>query len=417
MTISSILSLAIVFLVVTIIVLALVYLNMTLKEKSEKNSQKNGKQANGQMQKQQCQVSSKEKTAKSYTKESIFNFMEFEKVEDSMIVQKGGKRFLMVVECQGINYDLMSDMEKTAVESGFIQFLNTLRNPIQIYVQTRTVNLEDSLKNYKEKLKKIENELTSKESKYKAMLETGKYSQKQLNDQMLEVRRQKNLFDYGRDIIINTERMSMNKNVLRKKYYVILSYYYNENDNYLEDESETIKETEILETAFSDLYTKCQSVIRALAISGVNGKVLDSYELVDLLYNAYNRDEAENYGIERAISAGYDNLYVTSPDILEKKMKAINKEIEERALGLAQDSIKYANEEIQKQIEEKEENLDDLISDLAEALIMENEEYLPKEVSKEAKKRVRKNASAAKETKEKGGVKNGKKGKDKSIAS
>ena len=403
MSISSIFSLAIIFLIITIIVLALVYLSMTLKEKNE--GDKNAKQSGGNASGQNGGASAKEKTAKSYTKESIFNFMEFDRVEDNMIVQKGGKRFLMVIECQGINYDLMSDMEKTAVESGFIQFLNTLRNPIQIYVQTRTVNLEDSLRNYKEKLKKIENELTSKETKYKAMQESGKYSQKLLNAQMMEVRRQKNLYEYGRDIIINTERMSMNKNVLRKKYYLILSYYYNENDSYTdEEESETMKEGEILETAFSDLYTKCQSAIRALAISGVNGKVLDSYELVDLLYNAYNRDEAENYGIERAMSAGYDNLYVTSQDILTKKMNAIDKEITDRALSLAQDSIKYANEEMQKQIEDKEENLDDLISNLAEALIAENEEFLPEEVSEEAKKQVRKTTKEKKETKEKGGA-------------
>ena len=39
----------------------------------------------------------------------------------------------MVLECQGVNYDLMSDMERTSVEQGFIQFLNTLRTEIQIY--------------------------------------------------------------------------------------------------------------------------------------------------------------------------------------------------------------------------------------------------------------------------------------------
>ena len=151
MSISSILSLAIIFLVVIIVILALVYLNMTIKEKSETESKKSGKQGT----KKQEQAQSKEKTAKIYKRDSIFNFMEFEKIEDNMIVQKGGKKFLMVIECQGINYDLMSDMEKTAVESGFIQFLNTLRNPVQIYVQTRTVNLEDSLKNYKDKLKRL----------------------------------------------------------------------------------------------------------------------------------------------------------------------------------------------------------------------------------------------------------------------
>ena len=332
--------------------------------------------------------------------------MEFEKIEDNMIIQKNGKRFLMVIECQGINYDLMSDLEKTAVESGFIQFLNTLREPIQIYIQTRTINLEDSLKGYKEKLKKIENDLNVKETKYKAMLEDGKYTAKQLRNQEMEIKRQRNLYDYGRDIIFNTERMSMNKNVLRKKYYLVLSYYYSDTDN------EKLVESEIKEAAFSDLYTKCQSTIRALALSGVNGKVLDSYDLVDLLYNAYNRDEAENYGIEKAEKAGYDNLYVTAPDILDKKMKAIDKTIQEKGLEVAEEAVKYANEYLLKEIEEKEESLEDLIAELANDLIEENKEYFGEEVTQKAKERVKK-VSTKEESK------NGKKTKStkKSIAS
>ena len=41
--------------------------------------------------------------------------MEFDGIEDNMILQKGGKRFLMVIECQGVNYDLMSGLEKNSV--------------------------------------------------------------------------------------------------------------------------------------------------------------------------------------------------------------------------------------------------------------------------------------------------------------
>ncbi len=81
--------------------------------------------------------------------------MEFDTVEDNMISTKnGGKYVIMVVECQGINYDLMSEVEKNAVEEGFIQFLNTLRHPIQIYTQTRTINLESSIQTYRDKVKK-----------------------------------------------------------------------------------------------------------------------------------------------------------------------------------------------------------------------------------------------------------------------
>ena len=391
MALGSVLSTLIMILLFAIVILVFIYWTMTIKEK-------NGGAVNNKQNATGTKIeNTKEKTAKSYTKESIFNFMEFEKIEDNMIIQKGGKKFLMVIECQGINYDLMSEIEKTAVEKGFIQFLNTLRNPIQLYVQTRTINLEDSLKNYKEKLKKIESELNAKESRYKSMIESGKYTQEQLNSQMLEIRRQTNLFDYGRDIIFNTERMSMNKNVLRKKYYIILSYYYSDVDN------EKLADYEIRETAFSDLYTKCQSVIRTLSISGVEGKVLDSYELVDLLYNAYNRDEAENYGIERAEKAGYDSLYTTAPDVLTKRMNALEKTIQEKALSLAEDSVKYAQEDLQKRIREKEQSFDELVEELAIELIEENEEYLSKELATEAKKRVRKTkTTTTKEEKENG---------------
>lgn len=376
MALSSILSIVMAFLIILIIILAITYLVMSAKEKEFSKVKTENKV--------ELEESNKGKLAKSYTKESIFNFMEFEKIEDNMIIQKGGKKFLMVIECQGINYDLMSDIEKTSVESGFIQFLNTLRNPVQIYIQTRTINLEDSLKNYRDKLMKIEADLVSKENKYKSMIESGKYTQTQLEMQQLEVKRQRNLYDYGRDIIFNTERMSMNKNVLRKKYYVILSYYYSNVDG------EMLDENEIRDMAFSDLYTKSQSTIRTLAISGVNGRVLDSYELVDLLYNAYNRDEAENYGIEKATRAGFDNLYVTAPDVLEKKMRALEEDIAKKALDMAEESIKYAKEDLEKQIEQKEESYDELVAELAEQLINENEQYLSKDLANEAKKQVKK---------------------------
>ena len=41
------------------------------------------------------------------------------------------------------------------VEQGFLQFLNTLRYPIQLYIQTRTVNLESSINTYKQRVNEI----------------------------------------------------------------------------------------------------------------------------------------------------------------------------------------------------------------------------------------------------------------------
>lgn len=370
MNLMGILFLVLIFLVVVTVVLALVYLRISLNEKSKNKSSA----------KKESKDTEKIKAYKEYSVESIYDFMEFDKIQDNMIVQKGGKRYLMVIECQGINYDLMSEVEKNSVEMGFMKVLNTLRAPIQIYIQTRTINLGSSLQRYKDKLKALEDELLSKQLKYKKMTENANYGEEELRKQKLEVIRQENLCEYGKDIISNTERMSLNKNILVKKYYIITSYYVNNADG------EYFDNDEMKDNAFSDLYTRCQSIIRALSSAEVVGRVLSSDELVDLLYNAYNRDEAETFGINKAQEAGYDDLYVTAPDVLEKRMVALNKRIEEKALDIAEEAVLTASR--QKEIEEKEENIEDLINEFAQQLIEENRQYLGDNITEKAKKEV-----------------------------
>ncbi len=389
MNIQGILFLVLCFLVVVTIILALVYFKMSLTENNKKSKSKTakGKQEKG---------NEKAKTYKEYSIESIYDFMEFDKVQDNMIVQKDGKRFLMVIECQGINYDLMSEIEKNSVEMGFMKVLNTLRAPIQIYIQTRTINLGKSLERYKEKLRSLQDDLTAKETKYNKMKNNGNFSQEEIRKQQLEVIRQENLCEYGKDIILNTERMSLNKNILIKKYYIITSYYLNNTD-----EEELYSEDEIRDNAFSELYTRCQSIIRSLSSAEVMGRVLDSEELIDLLYNSYNRDESETYGIDKAQQAGFDELYVTAPDVLEKRMKAIDQTIEDKALDVAEEAVLFASN--QRKVKEKEENIDELINDFAKQLIEENRQYLGDEIVEEAKESVN--------TRTKGGKKDVKKAK------
>lgn len=394
MEITSIFVIIAAILVFIILILALVYWKMSIDEKNGK--EKKHIDVNQKDPKQQT------KTPQSYNKQSIFSFMEFDKIEDNMIVQKNGKRYLMVVECQGINYDLMSRMEKNAVEEGFSQFLNTLRHPIQIYTQSRTINLDSSLENYKHRVDGIKEELDRKENQYKQMAQSGRYDEKQLQKYKFEITKQRNLYEYGKDIIFNTERMSLNKNVLRKQYYIIIPYYASEAGNDLFDKDE------IRNIAFSELYTKAQSIIRTLAACSVVGKVLDSYELVDLLYNAYNRDEAETYGMKKALQAGYDELYITAQDVLDKKIRALDAQIQEKALQEARMAIEEVKSEKQKQLEQKELTIDDLIADMATQILEESKGYIGEDITKAAKKKIR--------TKDKGGEQDGKKTKAKSTS-
>ena len=348
---------------------------LAAKSKSQKKSQDKDEMIG-------AKDTKKAKTAKSYSTESVFDFMEFDKIEDNMIITKNGVKYIMVVECQGVNYDLMSQVEKNSVEEGFIQFLNTLRHPVQIYTQTRTINLEGSIQTYRAKVEEIENELEKEKRKYQQMLNSDEYTDEELKAAFFELTKTTNLYEYGKDIIYTTEKMSLNKNVLNQKYYVVIPYY---SDELGENDFD---QKEITSLAFSELYTRAQSVIRTLGVCGVNGRILDSNSLADLLYVAYNRDDAEVYGIDKAIQAGYDELYSTAPDVLDKKMKALNEKIEQEAFEKANEKVLEAKSDKEKALEKKEESMDDLIAQMAKLIIDQNKNAVGKDIAQSAIEKI-----------------------------
>ena len=390
-TISELLVIVLGIMIFILMILSIIFLVLKAKEnKREKEFDKKIKWKSNKK--------SEEKTARvsaSYNRQSVMNFMDFEKIEDNMIIQKKGKRFLMIVECQGVNYDLMSRIEKVGVEEGFQQFLNTLRHPVQIYIQTRTINLEKSISNYNKKVKEVEDKYNSMMYEYQRMKNSDIYSKEDLDRYFFELTKQKNLLEYGKDIVANTEKMSLNRNVLSKRYYIVVPYFSEEAGD------EKYDFEEIKNIAFSELYTKSQSIIRTLSSCSINGKILSSKELVELLYVAYNRDESETFGINKAVKAGYDELYSTAPDIFEKKVKALDDLIRERAIDLANEKIDKVRSKNQQIVEDKELNLEELVEKMAKIIIKENEQYVGEEIAEKAIEEIEKGGDANEESKTK----------------
>ena len=252
----------------------LLYKNKKVKMEGEEsnNSNKENKKVNG----------------KSQGKESIKKFMEFDDIVDNMIVRKNRQQYVMVVKCKGINYDLLSEEEKIAVENGFTQFLNTLRFPVQLYVQTRSLNLKDIIEVYNSKVDSLKHEVDSLDLKIKKAKMSGNIELQQRLE--FDRRRKANVLAYGSDITDYIGKMSLNKNVLQQNTYVIVSYYASE----IGAEINNYAKHEIDSMCFNELYIRTQSIIRGLATAEVYGRILESEELAELLYIAYNRDDAEN---------------------------------------------------------------------------------------------------------------------------
>ena len=169
--ITNLLTMILAIFICVLVVLVIVYIVLLAKNKKTKKDKP--KEMLGKN-----EVKKKEKV-KIDTTEDINKFMEFENVQDNMIIQKENSKYMMVIECQGVNYDLMSEAEKVGVEEGFLQFLNSLRQPIQIYIQTRTVNLEESISRYRSEFSQIESEMYRKRQEYMTIKDDLNYTKEQ----------------------------------------------------------------------------------------------------------------------------------------------------------------------------------------------------------------------------------------------
>lgn len=304
----------------------------------------------------------------TFNRRDVMQFMEFDKIEDDMIIQENGNKFVMVLRCQGINYDLMSETEMLAVEEGFSNFLNTLKYPIQLYVQARSLNLEESIKTYKDRLGMLNEDYNKAETSAYNMKRANKLTLKEKEALDFEVRKKKILLEYGADIVNYVEKMSLNKNILQRKYYVVVSYYASElglATNFTKEEAHDL--------AYSELYTRCRSIAGALTPCGVESKIMKSDELAEMLYIAYNKDDADVFNIKKAIDNGFYRLYSTAQDVLEKKQIAIDNAVKEQAVAEAELALKKAVERLRKSNDiTYEEELSDSAKAQAMQLILDN---------------------------------------------
>lgn len=324
-------------------------------------------------------ISDEYKDFNGMPRESIYKFMEFDEVKDSMIIRKNRTQYVMILQCSGVNYDLMSEEEKIAVEEGFVQFLNTLRFPIQLYVQTRSLNLKDIVDEYKQKVSAMAQDIEKVNARIKTAKETK--NERLLQKLQFEKGRKERVLDYGMDIAEYVSRMSLNKNVLQQRTYLILSYYASETGATADTPQE-----EIDGMCFSELYTRAQTAIRSLQASEVGSRILSSEEIAELLYIAYNRDDSEILQFTKALDAQYDALYSSGKDVLEKKQAKLDEEINSAAIELATESIVRADK--YKQLEELKK--EQQIKDKANELVDQYKGQMDKVTYEGAKKEIKK---------------------------
>lgn len=202
---------------------------------------------------------------------STQNTLHISEIRDGIVIMNDGS-FRAVVMCKSINFDLMSPQERDGVELAFQGFLNMLYFPVQIFIRSQRVDLRP----YLEKLDKIRSE----------------------HENML-------LALLMEDYIAFISDTADQANIMDKRFYVIIPYFPVVNAGAVAKASRnfvsnifgnktdhvTINE-EALEKAKAELRNYTQAVVSGLAQTGVRAVPLDTQELIEVYYDAYNPDTA-----------------------------------------------------------------------------------------------------------------------------
>lgn len=193
-------------------------------------------------------------------------------LRDNVVIMKDGS-FRAVVACKSINFDLMSDVEREAVEYSYQNFLNSLRFTTQILVRSQRVDIRP----YIEKLSEI----------------------RRNNDNML-------LGVLMDDYINFIDILSQEVNIMDKSFFIVIPYYTSadaekvlqQTKNFFKSfsKSKTPEVTRIdratYDKALSELNNRVDSVTSGLFQIGIQSVRLNTKELAELYYNFNNPDTA-----------------------------------------------------------------------------------------------------------------------------
>jgi len=208
---------------------------------------------------------------------STQNTLQISEIRDGIVIMSDGS-FRSVIMAKAINFDLMSPQEREAVEYSYQGFLNSLYFPIQIFVRSQKVDMRP----YLEKLDKIRSE----------------------HDNML-------LALLMEDYIAFMTDLSMQTNIMDKKFYLVIPFFpildtqkaVQASKNFIttafgsKEQHVTINEVD-LEKGKTELRNRVQSVLSGLMQCGIQGLPLDTQELIELYYDAYNPDTATRQQIK-----------------------------------------------------------------------------------------------------------------------
>lgn len=199
-------------------------------------------------------------------------YIDIAQIQDDVVVMKDGT-LRAVVLTSSQNFALKSEQEQNATVSAYVRFLNSLKFPIQIVIQSRKLNIDNYIETLNQKYKQQTNEL--------------------LKLQIADYR------NFVSELIELGEIMS-------KRFYVVIPYSpLSDSQRGFFDRLQTLfipaTQVTLQRKKFNDrkktLIQRAEVVLSGLQGMGLNGAMLNTQQLIELYYQGYNPDMVETQEI------------------------------------------------------------------------------------------------------------------------
>lgn len=199
---------------------------------------------------------------------STQHYLDIAGIRDDVVMLKDGS-LRAVLLTSSLNFALKSEDEQNAVIAGYVRFLNSIEFPVQIVVQSRKLNIDG----YLEKLKQNEKEQTND------LLRVQTREYRQFIQELLQLQK-----------------------IMEKRFYVLVPYnpISDMKRGFFSRASAVFKAATVVrltEKKFQErkkeLMGRVGLVSTGLQSMGINTVLLNTQSLIELYYNTYNPETAE----------------------------------------------------------------------------------------------------------------------------
>lgn len=204
---------------------------------------------------------------------STQRYIDIAQIQDDVVVLKDGS-MRAVILTSSLNFALKSEQEQTATVSSYVQFLNSLKFPIQIVIQSRKLNIEGYIESLTQKYKEQTNELLKAQ-----------------------------IADYQKFV---AELIELGE-IMSKRFYVVVpftpggdgqkSFFEQMSSVFIPATKVSLSRKKFLDRR-TDLMQRVQLVLSGLGGMGLNSAVLNTQQLIELYYQSYNPELAETEPIK-----------------------------------------------------------------------------------------------------------------------